>query len=127
MESELASLLSGMGRGGFSERDEVHLKGDAAQAWREKFQPIPNLKAGDKVRWKTGCKNAKHGDYDDVLEVFSVLPEPMTKMHDGGSNHTGDVYDFTMATWDSGKVFELYCFDSRRFERVEEVTAEATA
>ena len=106
----------------------MHLKGDAAQAWREKFQPIPNLKAGDKVRWKTGCKDKKHGDYGDTFEVFGIIDPPMMSgANNNGSNHQMDVDDFTMATWDGGKIFELFAFDSRRFERVEEVTAEATA
>ena len=106
---------------GFAEMlDEVHLLNDAAQAWREKLVPIKDLKPGDKVRWKAGCKDKRHGDYGDVFEVFSVVNPPLGPgIGDSGSNHYMDVTDFTMATWDNGERFCLYGFDSRRFERVE--------
>lgn len=119
--ASLAGMMSAMGGGGEKDR-EILLKDEAAQAWREKFIPIPDLKAGDKVRWKSGCQNARHGDYHDVFEVFSVLTPPLRGLNHSGSNHTGDINDFTLASWDHESrdgTFELYCFDSRRFERVE--------
>ena len=105
--------------GGGREREEIHLSGDAAQAWREKFAPIPNLKPGDKVRWKSGCLDRKHGDYGDVLEVFDVIDPPIVNGGDNGSNHQLDRLDFSMADWVDNKTFYIYAFDSRRFERVE--------
>lgn len=97
------------------------LKDEAAQAWREKFVPIPDLKAGDKVRFKTGCKDSVFPKYGEVVEVFGVFP-PISRNIEGG-NHDLDLYDFSAAVWDEdddGGTFYLYAFDSRRFERVVE-------
>lgn len=118
---DLAEMLAeSLGESSSKERNGVHLLNEAAQAWREKFVPIKDLKPGDKVRWKSGCKDKRHGGYGDVLEVFSVVNPPLGPgLGENGSNHLMDIIDFTMATWDNKYGFYLYGFDSRRFERVE--------
>jgi hypothetical protein len=97
------------------------LKDEAAQVWREKFVPIPDLKAGDKVRFKTGCRDSAFPKYGEIVEVFGVFP-PISRNPAGG-NHDLDLDDFSVAVWDEdddGGTFYLFAFDSRRFERVVE-------
>jgi hypothetical protein len=106
--------------------DSQFLQNEAAQAWREKYSPIPNLKEGDKVMWKSGCRSCVIPPDNKIVEVFRVITPPILGFTGDtkGTNHASDIYDFSLGVWqDSGngeKVFNEYLFDSRRFERIEE-------
>ena len=112
---ELEALLAGLGK---KNDEETLIANDAAQVWREKFVPIAGLKPGDKVRWKEGCKDKRHGEYGDIFEVFDIISPPIVNAGENGSNHQLDIVDFSLASW-KGECFQIYGFDSRRFELVE--------
>jgi len=120
----LEALLGAMGDS--EERDTIYPTGDELATIRANFVHIPELKAGDKLRWK--ALSAGGGDYQDkkaggnngVFEVFRVL-SPYISRGSSGGNHEADECDFTVLSFEEArKGISEFTFDSRRFERVAE-------
>jgi hypothetical protein len=85
------------------------------------YQPIKNLKSGDRLRWKKGQSSCRFPQEGEVVEVHQVItPEVRSRMTIPGENgnHACDMPDFTVLFVDEndGKI-EEFPFDSRRFER----------
>lgn len=98
------------------------IKGSDLEKLREEFKPIPDLKPGDKVRWKSaGMKSMTVPDLGEVCEVFRV------SVGKNESVKRGDVIiesDYTLLfANENGELTEI-AFDSRRFERVVEESKE---
>ena len=113
----LEALLGG-GMGG---ADLRFVSGDELAKIRDGFVHIEDLKAGDKLKWKSDAyKDKRNGTADTVYEVFRVLSSFLPGA-ESGSNHQCDEVDFTCIAIDknNGKIYE-FAFDSRRFERVAE-------
>lgn len=98
------------------------IKDSDLEKLREEFKPIPDLRPGDKVRWKSaGMKSMTVPDFGEVCEVFRVLVgknEPVKR------SDTIVESDFTLLfANENGAVIEI-AFDSRRFECVTEESKE---
>lgn len=80
------------------------------------FQPIKDLKVGDRIRWKAIYPNTMKGHEDwPVLTVARVLPPNPTMPKDG---NRVKVYDFTWLERDTdGEIIE-WAGESRLYERV---------
>jgi hypothetical protein len=95
------------------------LEGEERERVAALMQRIPNLKPGDKVRFKKGCATDKWPVDGQVCEVFRVFEAPRPSGHKCGDNYFCDEPDFVLATRaGNGDVLE-FAYDSRRFERVE--------
>ena len=82
------------------------------------FQPIKDLKPGDRLVWKGEAfidkKNPKAGE---VIEVFRLFDG--TKMaREMGNNHSADENDFTAMYKHEDGSYTEFCYDSRRFSRI---------
>jgi len=100
------------------------LSGPGAQAWREKFVPIIDLKPGDKVKLKFGCRSENWPEYDQVVEVFDIINPPVMGFQLGLSGERAFYrFDFLVGVWVENiledRIFLQFYYDSRRFERVE--------
>lgn len=110
----IEELLGGMGRGGCGEHNL--LKGEDLTDFRAKYVHIADLKPGDKVQWKRGFKDARFPKPDEIAEVLDVFP-PKTDFR-SGSNHGLDENDFSLVYRDGDGDYQVFSYDSRRFERV---------
>ena len=100
---------------------ESSVHGKTLEKFRESYVHIPDLKPGDKVKWKDKFKNKEWPDYETVIEVFSVFPiiTNQNNVTCSGSNHFLAESDFSAVCMkDSDTLFAEYAFDSRCFEKV---------
>ena len=105
----LAEMLMGGGRSNGSE-----LKAIAASDLDKGFEPIADLKSGDKVR----AKNERYNAYTTTRNGAVIIVHRVGKF--GEKNSDSQLYenDFTALFSNEDKIAE-FAFDSRRFERVE--------
>jgi hypothetical protein len=113
-------MFEEMMKGIANQSAKTPISGNEREAVRAAMVHIPDLKEGDKVRWKKSMKDSKFPEYDQVVEVCRVFP--VRPWPQSGSNHDCDENDFSAVVMQNNCINE-YAFDSRRFERVT-VTAE---
>lgn len=84
------------------------------------LDPLVEFVPGDKVRLKKGMKNKKFPEYGQTLIVTDLLP-PGTRDTgaEPGTTYYLEPLHFRAALIDSDDEIREYCFDARRFERVE--------
>jgi hypothetical protein len=96
------------------------LKGKERERVAALMQRIPDLKPGDKVRWKEGGFRTDKWPVEwQVCEVFRVFDQPRPSGRDSGNNHYCTEPDFTLIMRADDNELTEFAYDSRRFERVE--------
>ena len=118
MGNPFAEMLAGMSDGDEGPMFDF-MDSEQLAKLRASFVHIPDLKPGDKVRWKgPGYKIQKMPELGQVVEVFRVGVK-------GSAGEAGGIYenqekDFSILVRDRDGDYVEYSFDSRRFERVAE-------
>ena len=91
------------------------ITGKEREKFSTTFQPIADLKPGDKIQWKRGMRDSSIPQYDEEAEVFRLVTKSRLAQ---GNNHDCDELDFTILFRDDDGDIVEFVFDSRRFERV---------
>jgi hypothetical protein len=94
--------------------DRSELKPIAESELDKGFQPIADLKPGDKVR----VKSKKYNIYKSCEDVKIIIVNRVGKFEDKETYSMVIENDFTALFANDGIIIE-FAFDSRRFERVE--------
>ncbi len=81
---------------------------------RQSFTP------GQLVQWKPGLKNRRVPLYGQPVVVVEALAEPVLTDADSGSQYYREPLDIALGIVDQGDDFDVFHFDSRRFEAVKE-------
>jgi hypothetical protein len=87
---------------------------------------VPPLRVGDVIRWRPGYRNCEWpGDDEDVV-VSQVFAQPLRDASNLNHSDAAVRHDIAIAYVSSDQrampgIFE-FCFDSRRFERVDTMT-----
>jgi hypothetical protein len=95
------------------------------KAYRQRFTDPPRspLAEGDIVYWKKGLKNRRFPKEDDPAIVIELVEDDDVRnpQEDSGSPYFREPLDIILGFIDPDGDFVMYHFDSRRFERRENV------
>ncbi|MCF6205693.1 MAG: hypothetical protein L3J47_02195 [Sulfurovum sp.] len=78
------------------------------------------FKVGDKVKWKPKLKNRKYPKYDQIAIIIEVLDKPVydEEKTNSGSPYFKEPLDIRLAILDNQGDFEIYYYDSNRFQKL---------
>lgn len=107
MEMLMGSMMGGRSNGS-------EFKAIAASDLDKGFEPIADLKPGDKVR----VKSERYNNYKPCKNGTVIIVYRVGSFPDNEKSASVDQNDFTALFGDEIRVVE-FAFDSRRFERVE--------
>jgi len=85
----------------------------------QSFLDTPCFQPGDLVQWKSGLKNKRLPEADQLAVVVEVLSVPVTDEDKGSSgSYFLEPLDLKLGMIDDDGDFVVYHYDSRRFQKV---------
>ena len=92
----------------------------------ERLTESQTLSAGQLVMWKRGLKNKRRPEVGEPAIVVECLSEPVYDHEKStGSAYFREPLDIILGVFDDDEDFNLFYFDSRRFEPIENAADES--
>ncbi len=84
------------------------------------FTKPAELRTGQLVKWKAGLKNKRRPETGEPAIVVEILDSPVYDQEkNAGTSYFREPLDIVLGVFDEDEDFNLFYFDSRRFEPFE--------